>query len=118
MLSATLVDSTATLITRDTSIIRPAPWTFSAPVRQCQSVELLGMGKGRLYTLEATCCLRSLPQASNLPSGLTHLPPTLALDQRVTGPLGFVSTAKEGTEEEEEMQDEKDRGEGKSALLV
>ncbi|ERE67359.1 dystrobrevin alpha isoform 2 [Cricetulus griseus] len=29
-----------------------------------------------------------------------------------------LHSAKEGTEEEEEMQDEKDRGEGKSALLV
>lgn len=65
----------------------------------------------------------SLPQgfASDLlglPSCLPHLPPTLVPDPRVTGLLGLVSTAEEGTEEDEKMQAEKDGGKGKSGPLV
>lgn len=87
------------------------------PIKQCQGVELLGMDKVHLYPLEAAYHLRSLPQTSGLcglPSSLPHPPPTLVLDQRVTGLLGLVSTAEEGTEDEEKMQEEKDRGKGKS----
>lgn len=95
-----------------------ASWVCRVPIKQYQGVELLGTGKGHLYTLEAARCLRARPQTSGLPSCLLHLPPTLVPDPRVTGLLGLVSTAEEGTEEDEKMQAEKDGGKGKSGPLV
>lgn len=41
----------------------------------------------------------------------------MVVDQSVTGLLGLVSTAEKGTEKEEKMQDEKDRGKGKFPSL-
>jgi hypothetical protein len=41
----------------------------------------------------------------------------VVVDQSVTGLLGLVSTAEKGTEKEEKMQDEKDRGKGKFPSL-
>lgn len=66
----------------------------------------MGIDKGHVYTLRLLAAL-----------GPCLRPPTVELDQRVTGLLGLVSTAEKGTEEEEKMQDEKDRGKGKFPSL-